>query len=132
VYILFGAPLHGSLVFIPVLFAIQTVTNVGIALIMSTATVFVRDIENALSMITRILLFTTPVIYPISLLPPGLKTILSFNPLYPLFANYQFIVNGGAVNYGLILWATFWAGALLVLGAWLFLRYEHAMAAAAA
>jgi teichoic acid transport system permease protein len=132
VYILFGAPLHGSLVFIPVLFAIQTVTNVGIALIMSTATVFVRDIENALSMITRILLFTTPVIYPISLLPPGLKTILSFNPLYPLFANYQFIVNGGAVDYGLILWATFWAGALLVLGAWLFLRYEHAMAAAAA
>ena len=96
VYLFFGNGFTFSLVvFLPVLFAIQTVTNIGIALIMSTATVFVRDMDNALSMITRVLLFTTPVIYPISLLPPDLKTILSFNPLYPLFANYQFIIGGG-------------------------------------
>jgi len=132
VYLLLGAPLHASLLFPPALFAVQTVTNIGIALLMSTATVFVRDIENALSMITRILLFTTPVIYPIALLPPDLKAILQFNPLYPLFANYQMIINGGSLDLRLTFWAIFWAGALLAAGSWLFLRYEHAMAAAAA
>ena len=82
----------------PCCFAVQTVTNVGIALIMSTATAFVRDMDNALSMIVRVLLFTTPVIFPIALLPPELNTILSFNPLYPLFVNYQLIIGGGGID----------------------------------
>jgi ABC-type polysaccharide/polyol phosphate export permease len=132
VYAFFGAPLHGSLVFLPLLFAIQTVMNVGIALIMSTVTVFVRDIENALSMITRVLLFTTPVIYPVTLLPPALRTLLSFNPLFPLFASYQVIIAGGGIDYTLAFQSICWAIALVALGGWLFLRYEHAMAAAAA
>lgn len=130
VYVFFGNGLVPSLVFLPVLFAIQTVTNIGIALIMSTATAFVRDMDNALSMITRVLLFATPVIYPISLLPPDLKAILSLNPLYPLFANYQWIIGGTGVDFGLMIQSTFWAIALTGFGAWLFLRYEHAMAAA--
>jgi ABC-2 type transport system permease protein len=130
VYIFFGNGFVPSLVFLPVLFAIQTVMNIGIALIMSTVTAFVRDMDNALSMITRVLLFATPVIYPINLLPPGLKTILSVNPLYPLFANYQGIIGATGVDFGLVLQSIFWAVALTGFGAWLFLRYEHAMAAA--
>jgi ABC-type polysaccharide/polyol phosphate export permease len=130
VYVLFGAGFHLSLVFLPVLFAIQTLTNVGIALIMSTATAFVRDMDNALSMITRVLLFATPVIFPIDLLPAGLKTILSFNPLYPLFVNYQLIIGATGFDPALVVQSIFWAVALTGFGAWLFLRYEHAMAAA--
>jgi ABC-type polysaccharide/polyol phosphate export permease len=131
VYVLFGSGFTLSLAMLPALFAVQTLTNIGIALIMSTATVFVRDMDNALSMITRVLLFTTPVIYPISLLPPGLKTLLSLNPLYPLFANYQFIISGTGFDFTLAIEAVIWAVVLTAGGAWLFLRYEHAMAAAA-
>jgi ABC-type polysaccharide/polyol phosphate export permease len=131
VYLFFGNGFTFSLLFLPVLFAIQTLTNVGIALIMSTATVFVRDMDNALSMITRVLLFVTPVIYPINLLPPDLQSILSLNPLYPLFANYQSIIGATGVDLGLVVQSVFWAFALTGAGAWLFLRYEHAMAAAA-
>ena len=130
VYVFFGNGFNLSLVFLPVLFAIQTVTNIGIALIMSTATAFVRDMDNALSMITRVLLFATPVIYPISLLPPELNTILSLNPLYPLFVNYQWIIGATGVDLGLVLQSIVWAVALTGFGAWIFLRYEHAMAAA--
>ena len=69
-------------------------------------------------------------IYPISLLPPDLKAILSLNPLYPLFANYQGIISGTGVDFGLMIQSIFWAIALTGFGAWVFLRYEHAMAAA--
>ena len=101
VYVAFGAGFNLVLVFLPVLLAMQTVTNIGITLIMSTATAFVRDMDNALSMITRVLLFATPVIYPIACCPPDLKAILSLNPLYPLFANYQGIISGTGVDFGL-------------------------------
>ncbi len=132
VYLFLGSGFTFSLVvFLPVLFAVQTLTNVGIALIMSTATVFVRDMDNALSMIVRVLLFTTPVIFPIALLPPELNTVLSFNPLYPLFVNYQLIIGGGGIDLKLVVEAIIWAVVLTAGGTWLFLRYEHAMAAAA-
>ncbi len=131
VYLFLGSGLTFSLVvFLPLLFAVQTLTNIGIALIMSTATVFVRDMDNALSMIVRVLLFTTPVIYPIALLPPDLNTILSFNPIYPLFVNYQLIIGGGGMDLKLAVEAVIWAVVLTAGGAWLFLRYEHAMASA--
>ena len=125
VYFFLGSGLNLSLVFLPVLFAVQTLTNIGITLITSTATVFVRDMDNALSMIVRVLMFTTPVIYPIALLPPELNTILSFNPLYPLFVNYQLIIGGNGVDLKLAVEAVIWAVVLTAGGAWLFLRYEH-------
>ena len=85
VYLFLGSGLTFSLVvFLPVLFAVQTLTNVGIALIMSTATVFVRDMDNALSMIVRVLLFTTPVIFPIALLPPDAQHDPVVQPPLPL------------------------------------------------
>jgi ABC-type polysaccharide/polyol phosphate export permease len=129
VYFFFGAPLHRSMVVLPVLFAIQTVTDIGLALIVSTIAVFVKDVENAIQYIVRILMFTTPVVYPLTLLPPGLRSLLSLNPIFPLFASYQIIIGGGGTDWGLLLQSMIWAAILLVGGGWLFLRYEHSMAA---
>ena len=129
-YLFFGNGFDPRVVFLPVLFAVQTLTNIGIALIMSTATVFVRDMDNALSMITRVLLFTTPVIYPIDAPPARPQDHPVAEPPLPLFANYQVIIGATGIDLGLMIESIFWAVALTGFGAWLFLRYEHAMAAA--
>ena len=78
----FGA---GLLVF-PLLFAIQLVMNVGIALLTATAVTLIPDAGNAIGYIVRILFFATPVIYPVSLLPDGARALVGWQPLFPLFA----------------------------------------------
>jgi len=128
VYIIFGVPPHRALLLLPVLFAIQVVMNVGAALLVSTIAVFVKDTENAITYLTRILFFVTPVIYPVTLLPQEIKAFLQFFPLFPLFATYQAVIGGKHIDGVLIVEAGIWAVVLLVLGGWLFLRYEQAMA----
>lgn len=129
VYLWLGEPLHRGLLWMPVLFAIQVVTNVGLALAMSTLLVFFRDAQNALSYVTRILFFTTPVIYPISLLPEGVVDVLVYQPLFPLFASYQHVLGGGSPQLGYVVAAVAWAVFFVVLGGWVFLRHEREMAA---
>ena len=62
---------------LPLLFVLQTIMGLGIALLVATATVYVRDTVNVLNYVTRILIFVTPVIYPVSALQPD----VAHNPL---------------------------------------------------
>ena len=83
---LVGGTLGPGLFVLPLLFAIQVVMNVGIALLVSTYVVLVPDGDNVVQWVTRLLFFATPVIYPVALLPPAAKAVLQFQPLYPVFA----------------------------------------------
>jgi teichoic acid transport system permease protein len=122
-----GRPGPGFFV-LPLLFAIQVVMNVGIALAVSTYEVLVPDGSNVVQWLTRLLFFATPVIYPVALLPPAAKAILQFQPLFPLFASYQAIFGGGSPSPALVIQSAVWAGALLVIGGRAFLRHEREFA----
>jgi ABC-type polysaccharide/polyol phosphate export permease len=88
----------------------------------------VPDGNNVVQYVSRILLFATPVIYPVSLLPPAAKAVIQWQPLYPFFAAYQAIFGGGLPSLGLVVMSAFWAGALLVLGTRVFLKHERQFA----
>jgi len=128
IYAIWGADLQIGLLALPGLFAIQLTMNVGIALLMSTMVVFFRDTENALRYIQRFLFFTTPVIWPYTLLSDELQALLEYHPLYPLFTSYQMVLGGGTADAELVVRAAVWALILLVGGGWAFLRNERAMA----
>jgi teichoic acid transport system permease protein len=123
-----GGTLGPGLFALPLLFAIQIVMNVGIALAASTYVVLVPDGDNVVQWITRVLFFATPVIYPVALLPPAAKAVLQFQPLYPVFASYQSIFGGDSPSPGLLLMSALWAVALLVIGGRAFLRHEREFA----
>lgn len=111
-----------------VLFPLQVLIGLGLALAISTAVVFFSDIKNVLSYVTRIMLFTSPVIYPIDLLdqvPELLGEILKWMPFFGIFANYQHIIAGESPDFTLMSIAAGWAIGGTIVGGWLFLRYER-------
>ena len=110
---------------LPLLFLFQTAMNLGFALLFSTLTVYFKDVSNLLNYILRILMFATPVVYPVATLPPNVQRLLIWNPLFPLFSAYQAIITGQMPSGGQILACTFWSVVLVVVGAWSFLRYER-------
>jgi teichoic acid transport system permease protein len=128
IFPLLGGQLGPGLLVLPLLFTLQIVMNVGIALLVSTYVTIVPDGNNVVQYVTRILLFVTPVIYPVSLLPPAAKAVIQWQPLFPFFAAYQAIFGGGIPSLGLVVMSAFWAGALLVLGAQIFLKHERQFA----
>jgi teichoic acid transport system permease protein len=122
-----GRPGPGLFV-LPLLFTTQVVMNVGIALLVSTYVVLVPDGNDVVQWVTRVLFFVTPIIYPVTLLPPLAKAVLQFQPLYPVFAAYQAIFGGGSPSPGLVVLSAVWAVALLVIGGRAFLRHEREFA----
>lgn len=123
-----GQPFGAGLATLPFLLAIHTVLNLGLAMLVATLIVFVRDVGNALTYISRILLFTTPVIYPASVLSPTLQKLLIWNPLFPLFTCYRAVQAGGSPPAGDMFLATVYAVLFFLVGARAFLSHERAFA----
>jgi teichoic acid transport system permease protein len=127
-YLVMGGEPGPELLYLPLLFSIQVVLNIGIALLVSTIVVMVRDASNLLSYITRVLFFATPVIYPVDRLPEAAHRVLQWQPLFPLFHAYQRIFGGDMPGVGLVLQSAAWAVVLVVVGVRVFRSHEHEFA----
>jgi teichoic acid transport system permease protein len=128
IFPLLGGTLGMGLFLLPLLFALQIIMNIGIALLFSTYTVLVPDAQNVMNWITRILFFVTPVIYPVTILSPSVRPLISWQPLFALFAAYQAVFSGRVPSFGLVVQTAIWAAVLLVVGGWFFLRREREFA----
>jgi ABC-2 type transport system permease protein len=53
----------------------------GLALIFSTLNVWLRDIAQIWDVVVPLLLFSTPIMYPISILPSWAREVIAFSPL---------------------------------------------------
>jgi ABC-type polysaccharide/polyol phosphate export permease len=130
-HVLAGLPFGAGIFLLPLLFVLQLAMNLGIALLTTTATIFVRDMQNVVGYILRVLFFLTPVIYPVSALNqvgPFLQTVIWINPLFPLFAAYQACLTGGVPTAGQVFATIAWTLFYLVLGYRVFVTHERAFA----
>ncbi|GJM38678.1 MAG: transport permease protein [Acidimicrobiales bacterium] len=110
------------------IFALQMFISLGLALIISTAVVFFADIKNILTYITRIIFFTSPVIYPAEFLSTEIINAIRWSPFFGVFFNYQRIINATRPDWGMMTISIGWAIGSVLVGAWLFLRYEREFA----
>ena len=68
---------------------------IGIALILSSALVFFRDIQFIWSVLLMVLTYATPVFYPETILPEGFRGTLMFNPMYHFIRFFRTLVMDG-------------------------------------
>ena len=72
--------------YLPYVFLCTLMFTIGISYILSTVTVFLRDVIYIWGILLTIINYFTPVFYSISILPKTLQSIFKLNPLY-LFIN---------------------------------------------
>ena len=92
---------------------------------MAALTVYFRDTTNFLTYLTRLWLFVTPVIYTVQEIPPHLKHVLAFNPLFPYYAALDDALSADWPSKRYLAWAAAWAVAALVVGLAGFLAKER-------
>ena len=68
--------LYTPLIFLPLI-----LFTIGFSWFLSSLGVFIKDVSQIVTLLTTILLFLSPVFYPVSLLPASMQTIMHFNPL---------------------------------------------------
>jgi ABC-2 type transport system permease protein len=128
--ILVGAGPLTTWLLVPVLILWLYVFTVGTSLFLSTVYVRFRDIAQIWLVISRVLFYGSPVLFPIERFPSGWKALLLLNPLAPLFAQARvWFVDPQAPTFAQALGGTVYLIypllvliAVFVLGVWLFDR----------
>ena len=90
-------PSVGGLLCLPVIMIVEFIFALGLALIASALTVYLRDLEHILGIITMAWQFATPICYGEFLIPERFKAIYSLNPMTPIIRAYRAILYEGGV-----------------------------------
>jgi lipopolysaccharide transport system permease protein len=111
--------------FIPTLWILATplyiiqlgMLGMGFGIMTSALTTKYRDLRNLVSFGLSIMMYATPVVYPISNVPEKWKLLFQFNPVTPVIEmfRYSFLGNG---NHNIVMWlyslaasfVVFWVG----------------------
>ena len=119
-----GQPIHleGLVVAIPV-WLILVVGIVGITFALAAVQVFVHDVEHVLLPVLMILMYLTPILYPLSLVPENLRGLIAANPFNWVVARLREALLDGRISFGWSdLLALIVALALFAGGNWVFRR----------
>jgi ABC-type polysaccharide/polyol phosphate export permease len=91
----FGVRPRAVLAFLPLLVLLQLGLTAGLALALAALNVHLRDIEQILANGLVLLFFLSPVLYPVSTVPPTLRPLYFLNPVAGLVQSYQNILFFG-------------------------------------
>lgn len=76
-----GKPLEWTALLFPIVFLPLAVLALGFSWLLSSLGVFVRDVGQTVGIVTMLLMFLAPVVYPITAVPEDLRPFLLANPL---------------------------------------------------
>ncbi len=114
----------GVLMLVPCLFLIVLGT-LGLGTFFAALNVKYRDVRSALPFITQLLLFVTPVIYPISLIPERFQIYAYINPAAGAISTIRAAFFGEPINWAGFGVSVLGAVILMVIGLWYFKRTER-------
>lgn len=117
-----------NILMLPLLVWLTTLLALGMGMWMSALNVKYRDIRYALPFLIQLLMFATPIIYPISLIPAKWRWIMLLNPLAGIIESYRSAFFGREFDWLALALATIITLVLLVYAAFTFRRMEKSFA----
>lgn len=111
------------LVIIPLVYLI--IFSSGVGLILASITVKFRDVMHLYSVFLTALMYLTPVIYPINMLPGWVRMIVNLNPLTGILDIFRDVTIYNTVPSGVEFLVSFVVVFVtLVLGLWVFYKQQ--------
>jgi lipopolysaccharide transport system permease protein len=80
-FVILNGFLHWTAILTPVVLAPLAILTLGLAWMLASLGVFIRDIGHTISIITTAMLFLAPVFFPVTAVPEQLRPIIMANPL---------------------------------------------------
>ncbi len=80
-FVLFNGYLHWTAVFTPLVLLPLIMLTLGLSWMLASLGVFLRDVGQTIGIITTILMFLSPVFYPVTAVPERFRQFIMANPL---------------------------------------------------
>jgi lipopolysaccharide transport system permease protein len=113
-----------SLLMLPPLVLLLALLALAVGMWASAANVRYRDVAAILPVMVQLWMFASPVVYPLSMVPEGWRTLYSLNPMVGVIAGFRSAVLGQAFDWGALAFSAGVTAALLVCAALAFRRME--------
>ncbi|MEQ8428667.1 MAG: ABC transporter permease [Gammaproteobacteria bacterium] len=127
-YLLISSDLIKPNIFImllPVLLVIMAMLSLGMGLFFTSVTAKYRDLKFVITYAVQLLMFATPVIYPVSLLSEKYQTIMYFNPLSHVMESFKYgFLGKGELSMEGLMYAALFSFVTLIVGVIAFNRTE--------
>lgn len=95
-----------QIIYLPFLLLILAVLGISMGIFAASITLKYKDVENFITYGVQFLLYTSAVVYPISVLPENFYFLADYNPLVPIFEACRNIVLGvGEFNLSKIIYS---------------------------
>ena len=119
------AELHWTVLLVPIPMLLLVVFSLGVGLVLSAITVKFRDIMHLYTVFTTALLYLTPVIYPMSILPSWLYKIVMLNPLTPMLMMFRNVmINNTLIDIPTLLITLVETIAMFLIGLYVFYKNQ--------
>lgn len=76
-----GHPIRPAILFLPVAIVLAALFTLGAGLLLSPLAVFFHDTVEMLSVLLTLLMYLTPLFYPMEIVPESFRWVVRFNPL---------------------------------------------------
>lgn len=90
----YGLGITINIVFYPLVLLVQYVMLLGISLIVSSVTVYFRDLQHFIGVLLQLFFYATPIVYAVDVIPANFRWILKFNPMTYIIEGYRDIFWG--------------------------------------
>lgn len=122
-------PTWWAILLTPLLLVIMGLLALGLGMIISAMTTKYRDLVFLMGFAVQLLMYATPVIYPLDKLPPKYETIIKANPMSPILETFRFAFLGsGQFSWGYLLYSIAITLTILFFGIVIFNRTEKTFA----
>lgn len=120
----YNLPITSVLFFVPIFFVF--VFSIGVGLMLSSLTVFYRDILHIYGIFLSLLSFFSATFYPIEIIPETYRVIVEYNPIYVFIYYFRTLVLDGQLpDMKLNILAMSYCLISLVLGYKIFKKNEN-------
>jgi homopolymeric O-antigen transport system permease protein len=115
-HVAFSGYLPWTAILFPLVLLPLAVLTIGASWCLASLGVYLRDVGQVMGILTTILLFLSPVFYPVTALPEEYRVIFRLNPLTPVIEQARGVLILGLVPQWHV-WAVYFGAALIT--AWL-------------
>jgi lipopolysaccharide transport system permease protein len=116
---------NGWVLLSPFLVLLLAAFSLGLGMIFSSMTVKYRDMVQLLTFGVQLLMYATPVIYPVSTLPEKYRIFIIANPLTPILETFKYgYLGAGDFSIASLIYATIAVLATFIIGTVVFNRVE--------
>lgn len=85
----YGLGLTKYVIYYPIVLLVQYIFLLAIALVVSSVTVYIRDLQHLIGVALQLLFYATPIVYAGDTIPENFRWILNINPMTHIINGYR-------------------------------------------